>query len=121
MAYRRFNGKEYLVPGVDTAIQQLRPGCRYDMKAANGVFDFETWEHDSEPPTKEEIETEIMREVDIYNYYLYERNREKEYPRLKDKLDMMYHEIKEKGTLSNTGAWFNHVTKVKTDVTRDNV
>ena len=26
MAYRRFNGKEYLVPGVDTAIQQLRPG-----------------------------------------------------------------------------------------------
>ena len=43
------------------------------------------------------------------------------YGSIGEQLDMMYHEIKEKGTLSNTGAWFNHVTKVKTDVTRDNV
>ena len=49
------------------------------MKASNGEFDFETWDRDSELPTKDEIEAEIIREVDIYNYYLYERNREKEY------------------------------------------
>ena len=111
MAYRRFNGKEYLVPGVDTAIQQLRPGCRYDMKAANGVFDFETWDHDSEPPTKDEIEAEIMREVDIYNYYLYERNREKQYPEVKDQLDMLYHDLKS-GNLNN-GTWITAIDAVK--------
>jgi len=111
MAYRRFNGKEYLVPGVDTAIQQLRPGCRYDMKAANGVFDFETWDHDSEPPTKDEIEAEIMREVDIYNYYLYERNREEQYPEIKDQLDMLYHDLKS-GNLNN-GTWITAIDAVK--------
>jgi hypothetical protein len=114
MAYRRFNGKEYLVPGVDTAIQQLRPGCRYDMKAGNGVFDFEQWEHDSDPPTKEEIEAEIIREVDIYNYYLYERNREQEYPSLKDQMDMLYHDIKEDNL--NNGKWFNAITAVKNSI-----
>jgi hypothetical protein len=43
---------------------------------------FVGWEDDEgrEPPTWEEIQEEIKREVDIYNYYLYERNREKEYP-----------------------------------------
>jgi hypothetical protein len=114
MAFRRFNGKEYLVPGVDTAIQQLRPGCKYDMNAGGGAFKFEQWVHDSEPPTKEEIEAEIIREVDIYNYYLYERNREKEYPSLKDQLDMLYHDIKEDNL--NNGKWFNAITAVKNSI-----
>ena len=38
-----------------------------------------------------------------------------------DQLDMIYKELEANGTLSNTGEWFNHVKKVKQDVTRDNV
>ena len=30
MAYRKFKGIEYPVPGVDTAINTLRPGARCD-------------------------------------------------------------------------------------------
>tara|TARA_Y100001937_G_C7051686_1_gene299437 strand:+ start:241 stop:615 length:375 start_codon:yes stop_codon:yes gene_type:complete len=111
MAYRKFKGIEYPIPGVDTAIQMIRPGCRYDMKAGNGEFTFETWEHDSEPPTTEEIEKEIRREVDIYNYYLYERNREEQYPDLKDQLDMLFHDIKN-GNLNN-GRWIEAIQTVK--------
>ena len=29
MAYRKFKGIEYPVPGVDTAIKSLRPNARY--------------------------------------------------------------------------------------------
>ena len=63
---------------------------------------------------KEEIEAEIIREVDIYNYYLYERNREQEYPSLKDQLDMLYHDIKEDNL--NNGKWFNAITAVKNSI-----
>jgi len=64
-----------------------------------------------EPPTWEEIQEEIKREVEIYNYYLYERTREKEYPHLKDQLDMLYHDIKA-GNLEN-GSWIAAIDAVK--------
>ena len=35
------------------------------------------------------LEEEIIREVEIYNYFLYERNREEQYPEIKDQLE--YH------------------------------
>ena len=53
----------------------------------------------------------MSREVDIYNYYLYERNREKEFPDLKDQLDMLYHDIKS-GNLNN-GKWITAIDAVK--------
>ena len=95
MGFRKFNGHlteiEYPVPGVDTAINVLRPGARWELYNK----EFVGWEHDDglEPPTWDEIQEEVKREVEIYNYYLYERNREKDFPELKDQLDMLYHEI----------------------------
>ena len=76
MAYRKFNGIEYPIPGVDSAIQTLYPGARYDL-SCNKVVE---WEDDEgrEPPDWKEIEAEIIRQVKIYNYYLYERNREEQ-------------------------------------------
>ena len=58
MAYRKFKGIEYPVPGVDTAIQTLCPGGRWEM--ANQ--EFIGWEHDEgeKPPTWEEIEEEFF-------------------------------------------------------------
>ena len=40
MAFRKFNGTEYPVPGVDTAIEVLRPGCKYDLKTEMEIIIF---------------------------------------------------------------------------------
>ena len=109
MATRKFGNIEYPVPGVDTAINTLRPGARWDLSNTT----FVGWEDDEgrEPPTWEEIEAEIIREVGIYNYYLYERNREEQYPHVKDQLDMLYHDLKS-GNLNN-GTWIAAIDAVK--------
>lgn len=109
MAYRKFNGIEYPVPGVDTAIQTLCPGARYDLSCNK----FVGWEDDEgrEPPSWKDVEAEIVRQVKIYNYYLYERNREKQYPEVKDQLDMLYHDLKS-GNLNN-GTWITAIDAVK--------
>ena len=112
MSFRKFKNIEYPVPGVDTAIEVLRPGARYDLSCSGGIF-INEWEDDEgrEPPTQEEIEEEVKREVDVYNYYLYERNREKEYPQIKDQLDMLFHDI-ENGNMQN-GQWVQTIRGIK--------
>ena len=92
MSFRKFKNIEYPVPGVDTAIEVLRPGARYDISCSGGIF-INEWQDDEgrEPPTSEEIGAEILREKKIYDHYEYERNREKQYPNVKDLLDALYH------------------------------
>jgi len=109
MSYRNLNGKKYPVPGIDTAINTLCPGAKWELTNKT----FTGWKDDAgrEPPSWEDIENEMLREVEIYNYYLYERNREKEYPPIKDQLDMLYHDIKE-GNLQN-GSWIAAMDAVK--------
>ena len=109
MATRKFNGIEYPVPGVDTAIQTLYPGARYDLNNTT----FNAWEDDEgrQPPDWKDVEAEIIREVKIYNYYLYERNRQQQYPEIKDHLDMLYHDLKS-GNLNN-GTWIAAIDAVK--------
>ena len=53
MAFRKFRGVEYPVPGIDTAIQVLRPGAKYDLNNST----FLRWEDElgREPPTWGEI------------------------------------------------------------------
>ena len=111
MAFRKFNNIEYPVPGLDTAIQYLRPGCKYDLSAENGSYHFLEWQHDSKPPTKEEIQAELLREVGVYEYYVYERYREKQYHDLKEQLDMLYHDIMEDNL--NNGRWIQTITAIK--------
>ena len=109
MATRKFNDIEYPVPGIDTAIKTLRPHARYAL--ANMTFT--AWEDDTgtTPPTKDEILKEVEREVEIYNYYLYERDREKAFPKMVDQLDMLYHDIKN-GNLEN-GSWVQTIDEIK--------
>jgi len=109
MAVRKFNDIVYPVPGSDTALHILRPGAKWDILGT----EFLAWEDPEgrEPPTWEEVESEIVRQVEIYNYYLYERNREKEYPEIKDQLDMLYNDIKS-GNLEN-GSWIAAIDQVK--------
>lgn len=112
MTFRKFNDIVYPIPGVDTALEVLRPGARYDLNCAAGI-NVTDWEDDENrlPPTSEEIGLEILREKKIYDYYEYERVREKEYPKIKDQLDQLYHDIKN-GNLNN-GEWIKSIDKVK--------
>ena len=109
MSFRKFRNITYPNPGVDTAIKCLRPGARWDF----GGGKFIEWQDDEgrEPPTWEEIQEEIQREIVIYDYYKWERDREKEYPGWKDQLDMLYHDIKS-GNLNN-GTWIAAIDAVK--------
>ena len=79
---------------------------------SSGVF-FLALEYDQNrfEPTWEELEEEVIREVKLYNYYLYERNREEQYPKLGEQLDMLYHDIKN-GNLNN-GDWIKTIETVK--------
>lgn len=113
MAFRNFKGMKIPVPGVDTAVQILRPKCRYDCTVEGGIYTWHAWESDDglNPPTQEEIEREIKRECEIYNYFLYEVKREKEYPEVREQLDMLYHDIKNNNL--NNGTWIKTVEKIK--------
>ena len=110
MATRKFNDIEYPVPGIDTAIKILRPHARYALTNLS----FTAWEDDTgtTPPTKDEILKEVEREVEIYNYYLYERDREKAFPKMVDQLDMLYKDMLA-GKLDSTGTWATHIAAVK--------
>ena len=109
MAFRKFGDIEYPVPGTDTAIEVLRPGARYQLVGTQ----FTRWEDPEkrEPPTWSELLEEIHREKEVYDYYEWERNRQQEYPDLKDQLDMLYHDIKS-GKINN-GDWINTIELIK--------
>ena len=114
MSFRKFKNIKYPVPGVDTAIEVLRPGARYDLTCSGGIFINDCQDEEGrEPPTSEEIGEEILREKEIYDYYEYERNREKKYPSVKDQLDALYHDLKS-GNLNN-GEWIKSIEKIKDD------
>jgi len=97
------------LPGVDTAIKYLRPDAKFDLYNRT----FTRWEcpNGSEPPEWEEVEAQIQKDVETYNYYLYARNRETEYGDWKDQLNLLYDDIKS-GNLEN-GKWVQMVEAVK--------
>jgi hypothetical protein len=97
------------LPGVDTAIKYLRPDAKFDLYNRT----FTRWEcpYGSEPPKWEEVEAQIQKDVETYNYYLYARNRETEYGDWKDQLNLLYDDIKS-GNLEN-GKWVQFVESVK--------
>ena len=52
-----------------------------------------------------------LNKLKIYDYYEYERVREKKYPSIKDQLDALYHDIKN-GKL-NDGEWIKSIDEIK--------
>ena len=86
------------LPGVDTAIKYLRPDAKWDLYNRT----FTRWEcpDGTEPPEWSEIENQIQKDVETYNYYLYARNREVDYGDWKDQLNLLYDDIKS-GNLEN--------------------
>lgn len=113
--YRKFGNVRYPVPDVLTAIEKI-VGPDFHWEFDHDTKTFDVWEHPEGklPPSWEEVEEELLKEVKIYNYYLYERTREKEYPEMKEQLDMLYHDI-ENQNLSN-GEWITKMREVRNNI-----
>jgi len=107
MTTRKFNGIEYPIPGLNTAMEALRPGASFTL----GDGKWNDWEHESPPPTWDELDAELNRQRPIWEYYEYERLREKSFPHVRDQLDMLYHDIKS-GNIKN-GLFVHAIDEVK--------
>ena len=101
--------KDVRLPGVDTAIKYLRLNAKWDLY--NRTFTRYECPDGTEPPEWSEIENQVQKDVETYNYYLYARNREADYGDWKDQLNLLYDDIKS-GNLEN-GKWVQMVEAVK--------
>ena len=66
---------------------------------------------DHSKPTKEEIDSEIVKIQADYDSKQYQRDRSKSYPSLQDQLDMQYWD-----SVNGTTSWKDAIAKVKTDI-----
>ncbi len=91
------------------ALLSLRPGSQW-TSYGNHYNDL-VWHEPSEEdggqpkPTIEEIEKEIERLKEEYDYNQYQRDRVKAYPSIEDQLDLLYH--------GGYDAWKEEINKVK--------
>ena len=69
-----------------------------------------TWDNGTTPISKADIEAKVIELQADYDALQYQRDREAEYPFLKDQLDMQYKDL-----LNGTTTWKDAVAKVKTD------
>lgn len=74
--------KNKLVCGADTAIKALRPNAKYDLSVQGGVYEWLSWEDPTgtNPPTKEEIFTELEYQNKFIDYHQYFLDRLANYP-----------------------------------------
>jgi len=77
---------------IPEALQSLRPGAQWSLNGQS--YDGLMWsdENDLPPPTEEEVDQEMKRLQDQWNYNQYQRDRAKEYPSIQDQLDTLYHQ-----------------------------
>lgn len=103
----------YPIPSFETAMETLRPGCKFDMYNDKII----NWSdpNGNDPPTFEEIEEELKRENDIYEYYSYERTRSSVFPSIETQLDILYHDIEDGkfGENAKTSRWFTEIKAIK--------
>lgn len=78
-------------PSITDAIVSLRPNSAFILEN-DDLSKLEWKDSNTNPPTKEEIQSELNRLLqDFYNIE-YKNLREKEYPNIKDQLDILYHD-----------------------------
>lgn len=92
------------------AIQELSPKAKFSIN--NGDLTTLQWLDETVPrPNDAEIEAKATELATQYENNQYQRNREWQYPPIKDQLDMLYHDIKN-GNLEN-GSWIEAIEEVK--------
>ena len=78
-------------PNITDAIVSLRPDSIFILENED-LSRLEWKDSNTNPPTLEEIQNELNKlHQDFYNLE-YKNLREKEYPAIKDQLDILYHE-----------------------------
>jgi hypothetical protein len=97
------------VPGVDSAIKHLRPKATFSIYNRN-ILDWNCPDG-TQPPSWEEVEQQIIKDVETYNYYAYSRDRKKEYGSWEEQLNMIFDDLKS-GNLE-TGSWVSMVESIK--------
>ena len=93
-----------LKPNITDAIVSLRPNSTFILES-DDISRLEWKDSNTKPPTKEEIQDELNRLSEDFITKEYQNLREKEYPNIKDQLDMLYHEGYE--------GWKNKIQEIK--------
>jgi len=88
--------------------------CNYKLNKKPNIMenysDLEWLDIETEKPTEEEIEEEIKRLDSEWNTLQYQRIRARQFPEIKDQLDMQYWD-----QVNGTTTWKDALAKVKAD------
>ena len=92
------------------AILAINPVAQISMQ--DDDIDNITWLNGTTPIAKADILTKQNELQATHTNNAYQRNRDKEYPKLKEQLDLLYHDMNsDKG--DKTGEWFKAIKTVK--------
>jgi hypothetical protein len=91
-------------PSLADAIIKLRPNSAFILEN-DDVSQLEWKDSSINPPTLEEIQNELNKLHQDFSNIEYKNLREKEYPNIKDQLDILYHE--------GYDGWKNRIQEVK--------
>ena len=92
------------------AIKLINPNAHYVIRENN--LDKITWDDDTTPISKSDIEAKMIEVQTAYDNNEYQRDRAVAYKELKEQLDLLYHDmVADKG--DKTGEWFKHIKAVK--------
>ena len=75
---------------IEQAIKLINPNAHYIIREND--LDKITWDDDTTPISKSDIETKMAEVQTAYDNNEYQRNRATDYPSVKDQLDKIYHE-----------------------------
>ena len=78
-------------PNITDAIISLRPNSPFILES-DDISRLEWKDKNTSPPTPQEIENELNRLHQDFYTVEYKNLREKEYPTIKDQLDLLYHQ-----------------------------
>ena len=90
------------------ALSSLTPGAEWVVRGGDVVEWLDT---EQTEPTETEINTEVARlqaEFDAQQF-----SRDRVYPDMGYQLDMLFHELKDTGSISATGTWATMIQGVK--------
>jgi len=78
-------------PNITDAIVSLRPHSAFILEN-DDLSRLEWKDKNTSPPSPEEIRKELDRLLEQYSKIEYQNFREKEYPSIKEQLDILYHQ-----------------------------
>ena len=93
---------------IEQAIKLINPNAHYIIRENN--LDKITWDDDTTPISKSDIETKMAEVQTAYDNNAYQRVRATAYPTWQEQMDMQYKDL-----LNGTTTWKDAVAKVKSD------